>query len=268
MVALKVKTSPRLSCRGSTLRQSERCPERSEGSAMMIQILRTWKTVLRMRESCGSSPPRPHFDWRTCGERSRAITNCQLGGDGAGCLSGGLLEADVGRWRGGPNETQAVGNGVPIREGKMDCTDPPWLAVKHREVDIGRDRCRAPGAQAVGSTLSGRDCSQQIADRNYLRGDPPWLVVKHREVDVGQEGRLFEFTKRSVCSGIRLRDKASSIHSCLRMRRMSFRRKSVPACVRCSRFGTPEFCNSFSCSRHQPARGECVIVNIVRRFHD
>jgi hypothetical protein len=99
---------------GSPIR-SDRHPElspepdegRSEGSAHMDQILRTWESVLKMTEG---------------------------------------------------------------RRG-----DQPWLAVRHREVDVGWGGGRSPGSE----------CSLQYTADRLKPSEPPWFSVRHREVDVG-----------------------------------------------------------------------------------
>jgi hypothetical protein len=63
-------------------RHPERSPEifegRSEGSAIVNQILRTWETVLRMTESLGNGPPWLAEPLVGRGRRGPLVMNCQF----------------------------------------------------------------------------------------------------------------------------------------------------------------------------------------------
>ncbi len=124
-----------------------------------------------------------------------------LAGSGPPRLAVRHREADVGHL--GPPERQAVGSSgstadfrhvvsacppirvldgrravepLPIFDWRWGRGAPPWLAVKHREVDVGRG---SGGPNA----LVGRTYSPTTAV------DPAWLAVRHREVDVGDGPR-------------------------------------------------------------------------------
>jgi hypothetical protein len=105
------------------------------------------------RHTGGNSPPDPDCRLSTGGERSRTIAD----------------------WR--------FGRGAP-----------PWLAVQHREVDVGYEARGAPTRSRSHPECSeGSAIVDQIlrADKSALkmtdgRGNgPPWLCVRHHEVDVG-----------------------------------------------------------------------------------
>ena len=73
---------------------------------------------------------------------------------------------------------------------QLGSLDPPWLAVRHREVDVGRGRC--------GPEI--HECRMQKADYRLQLGDPPWLAVRHRESDVGRGRCGPPAVNRSVAS--------------------------------------------------------------------
>ncbi len=60
--------------------------------------------------------------------------------------------------------------------------DPPWLAVRHREVDVG-DR-RPPPWQPVGSSGSIHNCQWSICHWQLGRGSPPTRLFHPRENSV------------------------------------------------------------------------------------
>ncbi len=63
---------------------------------------------------------------------------------------------------------------------------PPWLAVRHREVDVGF--LGPPSSYAVGSSPPRLDWRLLIADCGLRMHDPPWFPVRNAEVDVGVLG--------------------------------------------------------------------------------
>lgn len=120
-------------------------------------------------------------------------------------------EVDVGHWpRGAPKQRKRHAEWSPeLVEGRSEGSarldqilrlwetslrmterfgsDPPWLAVRHREVDVGH--VNPPERHAVGSSGSISDCRLSICDWRLGRGSPPWLAVQHREVDIGHRPR-------------------------------------------------------------------------------
>lgn len=129
-------------------------------------------------------------------------------------------EVDVGRGRGAPKGKRHLERSersahqdqiLRTCESVLRMTDslgngPPWLAVRHREVDEGH--IRPPERQAVGRGGSNCNCGMRIGDCGLGCNDPHWLAVssvgrtfssttavpphwlavKHREVDAGDRG--------------------------------------------------------------------------------
>jgi hypothetical protein len=116
--------------------------ERSEGSALTNQIF----------------PARPETAIKA-GGRFREITLRMTGHYGSSVSN--------------PNDRN--GPLVSALPRKISEGVPPWLAVRHREVDVGCSGGEAPRSER----------RMQIADLRLMMGDPPWLAVQHREVDVG-----------------------------------------------------------------------------------
>jgi hypothetical protein len=113
----------------------------------------------------------------------------------------------------------------PLRgERGMGRGGPPWLAVQHREVDVGH--LGPPERQAVGSSppiqsrrhperSEGSARLDQILrvwettlrmTEGFGNGGPPWLAVQHREVDIGHRPRgaltlRNLFTRTTIRSG-------------------------------------------------------------------
>lgn len=161
--------------------QSRRHPERSEGSAICDQILRTWETVLRMTKSLGSGPP-----WL-------AVQNREVD---VGCIRSGLSQKKHRHpERSEPARrtcTRMAGGGsarldqiLRVCETTLRMTEgfgngPPWLA----EPLVGRS-----AASTTGCSPPVLNC--QLSTRNWQlgRGGPPWLAVQHREVDIGHRPR-------------------------------------------------------------------------------
>ena len=167
------------------------------GSAYVNQILRPWEARLRMTESHGSSPP----IWE-CGMR---IANCGL--------EHGNSPARYAVWSTPPVWHERARESISLWRG-----DPPWLAVRHREVDVGRARY-GPNA-LVGRTVSSTiglgppDCQAMGSSPPRLSGPP------------GSEAGRKRMRKRSP--RCRSRGVASTTRSCTSDAEHEFSRTRSP----------------------------------------
>ena len=125
------------------------------------------------------------------------------------CSSSGGSQKTVGRWH-------LPAGQAGYADGRLERGDPPWLAFRHREVDVGSEGCGPPSqserhperspavclAGSEGSAIMGQILRPGEAGLRMTKrcdGDPPWLAVRHREVDVGQNcPLLMEATGCSV----------------------------------------------------------------------
>ena len=124
----------------------------------------------------------------------------------------------------GPPERQPEGSRGSISDCRLSIFDwrlgrgsPLWLAVQHREVDVGH--LGPPARQPVGSSGSISDCRLSIFDWRLGRGSPLWLAVQHREVDIGHGPRGAPLqSQRHPDPDRRSGDGSAVLHQILRVR--------------------------------------------------